>query len=162
MSVYQLLKTFEIITRLQYNNYDVYRRKVLRKTWAILYFYCNDRTSTRNWKHSHSTLFSRNIAHKLFLDSTSISTIRRSWLKRFLSRFGKVKIKLPRQFSITVLLVVLQTDFCCRVVSSNFLKMVLYHLSALHRLLNIFIWENLWKDYYILKNITWTFSSWNK
>lgn len=137
MSVNQLLKTFYIITRLQYNNYHVYRRKVLRKTWAILY--CNDRTSTRNWKLSRSTLFSRNIAHKLFLDSTSISTIRRSWLKRFLSRFGKVKIKLPRQFSITVLLVVLQTDFCSRVVSCNFLKMVLYHLSALRQYLNIVI-----------------------
>lgn len=139
MSVNQLLETFEIITRLQYNNYHVYHRKVSRKTWAILY--CNDRTSTRNWKLSHSTLFSRNIAHKLFLDSASISTIRRSWLKRFLSRFGKVKIKLPRQFSITGLLVVSQTDFCSRVVSSNFLKMVLYHLSALHRPIYIFIQE---------------------
>lgn len=138
MSVNQLLKNFEMITRLQYNNYHVsYLRKVSRKTWAILY--CNDRTSTRNWKLSHSTLFSRNIAHKLFLDSTSISTIRQSWLKRFLSRFGKVKIKLPRQFSITGLHVVLQTDFCSRVVSSNFLKVVLYHLSALRWLLNIFI-----------------------
>lgn len=137
MSVNQLVKNFEIITHLQYNYYHVFRSKVSRKTWAILF--CNDRTSTRNWKLSHSTLFSHNIAHKLFLDSTSISTIRRSWLKRFLSRFGKVKIKLPRQFSITVLLVVLQTDFCSRVVSSNFLKMVLYHLSTLRRYLNIFI-----------------------